>query len=84
MRCRIVEKNKMVVPNKSKKMRLVGHGKKVFFFCSLFSVFLFPIFFFISYSLFSFFRREKKKKTKRVEEKKEGFPPGPPVSLYKK
>ena len=62
-------------------MRLVDNRKKVLFSTFVFSVFLFPIYFFISYSLF--LRRKKKRETNRVEEKEEGFPPGP-VSLYKK
>ena len=68
-----------------KKLDFLTIEKRYSFSILFFSVFLFPIFFFIPYSLFSFFRREKsQKKTKRVNEKEEGFPPGPPVSLYKK
>ena len=56
----------------AKEMRHVDNRKKVFFFFSLFSVFLFPIFFFISYSPFLFFWREKKKYEKSRRERR-GF-----------
>ena len=80
-------KNKMAVPNppppkKKEKWDLLAIGKRYYFL--QFSFFLFFSFLFTFLFLILFFlRREKKKKTKRVEEKEEGFPPGP-VSLYKK
>ena len=73
-------KNKIAVPKKPQKMRLVDDRKKVFFsvLFFLFSSFLFSFLFRI---LFSFFlRREKKKKSRRERD----FSLGPPVSLYKK
>ena len=53
-------------------MKLVDNRKKVFFFCSLFSVFLFPVVFFILF-LFFFFLGARRKKKKRVVEKEEAF-----------
>ena len=84
-RCRVVEKTKCRKQNqKELKMSLLTIEKR-YSFSVLFFLFFSFLFSFLSLGLFSLFlRKEKKKKTKRVEEKEEGFPPGPPVSLCKK
>ena len=58
---------------KTKKLDLLTIEKSYSFSVLFFSVFLFHIFFFISYSLFFFFLGERRKKDKKSNEKEEGF-----------